>query len=249
MNSIFLGKNGYRAIALCQQRLTRYEYNRTLEQYKEEQRSQSLNDHEDLNGFPTNDYCFVGIFSLIDPPRLEVPEAVHKAYRAQIRVAMITGDHPMMAKAIAKHVHILTPEISEMNGLDTFKIERSTNGQMVINMYRNKQLLNQYIPNQVTHLDTNQQSKRNSIHIVEVQTDQRIPWYKRCWLSCRNQVSEPKSSFPKTSKLEYIPYGIIVSFSYATDLNKTFFLLNRFLVQISDIWMIFYGIGSYLIKN
>ncbi|CAF0772355.1 unnamed protein product [Adineta steineri] len=206
-----LGKDGYRVIAMCQQRFTREKYNRMMEQYKEEQRSRLLTNIEDLNGFPSNDYCFIGLFALLDPPRSEVPDAVLKARRAQIRVAMITGDHPALAKAIAKQVHILTPEISEINGLDTLKVEKDDNGQTAVNMYRNEQLCDRHIPNQLTRPDQNKKHSQDPINIDETQCDQKLPWYKRAWSSCRNQVSEPKSNLPQTTKMEYIPYGIVVA--------------------------------------
>ncbi|CAF3846348.1 unnamed protein product [Rotaria sp. Silwood1] len=92
---------------------------------------------------------------------------------------MVTGDYPMMAKAIAKQVHILTPEILEMNGIDTFKIEKDANGQTAINMYRNEQLLKQYIPDQMICLDPNKKNIRSSINIDEDQSDQKLSWYKQ----------------------------------------------------------------------
>jgi magnesium-transporting ATPase (P-type) len=207
---------------MCQQRFTRHHYDRMIEQYKEEKRSQSSTNTEDLNGFPSNDCCFIGLFTLLDPSRSEVSDAVLKARRAQIRVAMVTGDHPTMAKAIAKQVHILTPEISEVNGIDTFKIAKDANGYMVINMYRNKQLLNQYIPSQMARFNPNKENHSSSIDVNEAQSDQKSSWYKRAWTSCRNQFSEPKSDVQKATKMEYIPYGIVVSLSYLIDLVQTF---------------------------
>jgi len=57
--------------------------------------------------FPNDDLIFVGLLSLIDPPREGVPEAVAKCKRARIKVFMVTGDHPITAQAIAKQVGII----------------------------------------------------------------------------------------------------------------------------------------------
>ena len=59
--------------------------------------------------FPLEDLCFVGLISLIDPPRSNVPEAVDMCRSAGIKVIMVTGDHPITAKAIAKAVGIIGP--------------------------------------------------------------------------------------------------------------------------------------------
>ncbi|MBN3322248.1 AT1A2 ATPase, partial [Atractosteus spatula] len=64
-------------------------------------------DTEDVN-FPTEDLCFVGLMSMIDPPRAAVPDAVGKCRSAGIKVIMVTGDHPITAKAIAKGVGIIS---------------------------------------------------------------------------------------------------------------------------------------------
>ncbi|XP_063798437.1 sodium/potassium-transporting ATPase subunit alpha-3 isoform X1 [Pseudophryne corroboree] len=64
-------------------------------------------DTEDLN-FSCENLCFVGLMSMIDPPRAAVPDAVGKCRSAGIKVIMVTGDHPITAKAIAKGVGIIS---------------------------------------------------------------------------------------------------------------------------------------------
>ncbi|KAM7127292.1 LOW QUALITY PROTEIN: sodium/potassium-transporting ATPase subunit alpha-1 [Ciconia maguari] len=64
-------------------------------------------DTDDVN-FPVDKLCFVGLMSMIDPPRAAVPDAVGKCRSAGIKVIMVTGDHPITAKAIAKGVGIIS---------------------------------------------------------------------------------------------------------------------------------------------
>lgn len=64
-------------------------------------------DCDDPN-FPLTGLRFVGLMSMIDPPRAAVPDAVAKCRSAGIKVIMVTGDHPITAKAIAKSVGIIS---------------------------------------------------------------------------------------------------------------------------------------------
>merc|ERR1712117_507330 len=64
-------------------------------------------DADDVN-FPLEGLRFVGLMSMIDPPRAAVPDAVTKCRSAGIKVIMVTGDHPITAKAIAKSVGIIS---------------------------------------------------------------------------------------------------------------------------------------------
>ena len=64
-------------------------------------------DSDEVN-FPLEKMRFVGLMSLIDPPRAAVPDAVAKCRSAGIKVIMVTGDHPITAKAIAKSVGIIS---------------------------------------------------------------------------------------------------------------------------------------------
>merc|ERR1719491_2345794 len=61
-----------------------------------------LNRSDDEEGL-----VFVGLYAMIDPPRPGVPEAVTCCQEAGIKVVMVTGDHPVTAKAIARKVNII----------------------------------------------------------------------------------------------------------------------------------------------
>lgn len=53
-----------------------------------------------------SDYIFLGLISMIDPPREESVQAVMEAKTAGIKPVMITGDHKVTATAIAKQIGI-----------------------------------------------------------------------------------------------------------------------------------------------
>jgi sodium/potassium-transporting ATPase subunit alpha len=62
----------------------------------------------ETENFPLEGLRFVGLMAMIDPPRAAVPDAVAKCRSAGIKVIMVTGDHPITAKAIAKGVGIIS---------------------------------------------------------------------------------------------------------------------------------------------
>lgn len=60
------------------------------------------------NTVPTEGFLFMGLASLMDPPKLGVDKAVQDCRTAGIRVFMVTGDHALTAEAIAHKVNIIT---------------------------------------------------------------------------------------------------------------------------------------------
>lgn len=70
--------------------------------YREEKDSKDSIDHKDVE----KDMVFLGLIGIIDPPRDEVHDAIEECKEAGIRVIMITGDHEITARAIAKDLGI-----------------------------------------------------------------------------------------------------------------------------------------------
>lgn len=74
----------------------------------EEERDLALADEQD--------FIFLGLIAMMDPPRTESQEAVAECIRAGIRPVMITGDHRITAAAIAKRIGILREESEACEG-------------------------------------------------------------------------------------------------------------------------------------
>ncbi len=54
-----------------------------------------------------NDLVYVGMIGFLDPPRLDIKDAVLSCRKAGIKIVMITGDHPMTALNIAKQTGLI----------------------------------------------------------------------------------------------------------------------------------------------
>lgn len=63
-----------------------------------------------------NELIFLGLISMMDPPREESTQAVKECIQAGITPIMITGDHKVTAAAIAKRIGILTDESQAVEG-------------------------------------------------------------------------------------------------------------------------------------
>lgn len=81
-----------------------------------------LQDREEITKEDENDYVFTGLISMIDPPRLESKDAVHKCIMAGIKPVMITGDHKVTAAAIAREIGIMGKDDIAVEGLEIDKL-------------------------------------------------------------------------------------------------------------------------------
>lgn len=71
------------------------------------------------------DFVFLGLVGMIDPPREEVKAAVATAHHAGIRTIMITGDHPKTAAAIAMELGI-SDTAQAVTGAELVKMDTAT---------------------------------------------------------------------------------------------------------------------------
>ena len=72
-----------------------------------------------------NKLNFCGLIGMIDPPRPQVKMAVNECKHAGIKPVMITGDHIVTAKAIAKNLGILSENDKAISGSQIEKMTQS----------------------------------------------------------------------------------------------------------------------------
>ena len=68
----------------------------------------SLKENYDIDEVE-NDIVFAGYVTMIDPPHEEAPEAIKTAFKAGMKIFMITGDNEITARAIADSVGMRDP--------------------------------------------------------------------------------------------------------------------------------------------
>lgn len=123
-----------------EQDLTQADY-RIIQQITENMAAQALRnlgfaykqlpiDFEALDEKIENNFVFVGIMSMIDPPRPEVKDAIGICKRAGIRVVMITGDHKLTGIAVAKELNLLGEHVQPHQVLTGEELEKLTDVQL-----------------------------------------------------------------------------------------------------------------------
>lgn len=100
-NNRYLSENGLRVLAFA---------------YKEIDSDRELSLDDETN------FTFLGLISMIDPPRVESSEAVRDCIMAGIKPIMITGDHKITATAIAKQIGIFKNGDMAIDGLELNKM-------------------------------------------------------------------------------------------------------------------------------
>lgn len=81
------------------------------------------------------DLVFIGLQGMIDPPRPEVKQAVKECRDAGIKTVMITGDHVITAKAIAKQLNILPTNGKVLEGRELSSLSVEELEEIVDDVY------------------------------------------------------------------------------------------------------------------
>jgi P-type Ca2+ transporter type 2C len=123
-----------------------------------------------------NNFLFLGLVGIIDPPRREVKDAVSQCKNSGINVIMITGDQKFTALAIAKEIGIVNKYETDIEkeaiivsghelekiGFDSFSKEKNKNKLNNIKIY------SRVLPEQKLKIV---QTLKNNGHIVAVTGD------------------------------------------------------------------------------
>ncbi len=94
--------------------------------------------YKDVDNIPNsqneieNKLNFCGLIGMIDPPRPQVKIAVNECKNAGIKPVMITGDHIITAKAIAKNLGILSDGDKAISGK---KLEKMSQAELEKNIF------------------------------------------------------------------------------------------------------------------
>lgn len=93
---------GRRVLAVAKQILSNDQYNESF-----------VFQREPCN-FPMDNFTFIGMLAIMDPPKHGVRKAIAALRTAGIQVVLVTGDHPLTAESIAKQIGLISgPTIIE----------------------------------------------------------------------------------------------------------------------------------------
>lgn len=86
---------------------------------------------------PMKDLIFVGLITLLDPPRPEVPQAIKDCHTAHVKVVMVTGDHPLTAASIARKIGLLNhpctkEEVAKLKNIPVSEVQEKDVPSIVV---------------------------------------------------------------------------------------------------------------------
>lgn len=96
--------------------------------------SGSMNEPMNLSYEPDRDFDFEGLLAFEDPVREGVTDAISLCQNAGIHAIMVTGDHPLTAKAVAIEVGIGAPAPRVISGDDLEQLVKSQRGADLLNV-------------------------------------------------------------------------------------------------------------------
>jgi Ca2+-transporting ATPase len=79
---------------------------------------------------PYENLTFVGLVALEDPARADVPHAIRDCQQAGIRVVMVTGDHAVTARSIARAVGLGQSAANVVEGHRIDRLAEAKNGEL-----------------------------------------------------------------------------------------------------------------------
>ncbi len=122
-----------------------------------------------------NNFLFLGLVGIIDPPRKEVKDAISQCKNSGINVVMITGDQKNTALAIAKEIGIVNKyetdiekEAIIVSGQELEKIDFDSFNKENKNKLNNIKIYSRVLPEQKLKII---QTLKNNGHIVAVTGD------------------------------------------------------------------------------
>jgi len=124
-----------------------------------------VSDGEEFSHAQLKNLTLIGLVGLIDPLRPEAKSAVAKCRAAGIRVAMVTGDHPVTAFTIGRELDLLDDESQVVTGP---QLKTAASEKEIDQMTRNASVFARVEPKQ--KLDIVQSLQRNG-HYVAVSGD------------------------------------------------------------------------------
>ena len=80
---------------------------------------------------PYDGLIFLGLIGLEDPARVDVPDAIRGCREAGMRVVMVTGDHAVTARSIARNVGLGSEASGMIDGPDLSGMEGSDKGKLL----------------------------------------------------------------------------------------------------------------------